>query len=122
MLSPDTALTYRNKALDALKKIRRENIEENKKPTPNPIYSRYIFEQYSRVNDTIYFGSYGSGATCISGLLKIQPHFKSIVEKGPKVSDYVKIKERRSRAWPRQASLNRLKRIPLYRWLRNLMA
>ena len=25
----------------------------------------YILENYARTNDTIYFGSYGSGATCI---------------------------------------------------------
>ncbi|TFG25804.1 MAG: hydroxymethylglutaryl-CoA synthase family protein, partial [Promethearchaeota archaeon] len=32
---------------------------------------QYIIENYALANDTIYFGSYGSGATCISGLLKV---------------------------------------------------
>ena len=49
----------------------------------------YIIENYARVNDTIYFGSYGSGATCISGLLKIKRKFKEIVDKGPKINDYI---------------------------------
>ncbi|TFF96550.1 MAG: hydroxymethylglutaryl-CoA synthase family protein [Promethearchaeota archaeon] len=57
----------------------------------------YILENYGRVNDTLYFGSYGSGATCISGLLKVRPRFETVVKKGPKVSDYIDInKERRT--------------------------
>ncbi len=56
----------------------------------------YILENYGRIKNTIYFGSYGSGATCISGLLKVRPNYKSIVEKGPKINDYIKMKERRS--------------------------
>ncbi len=56
----------------------------------------YILESYGRASETIYFGSYGSGATSLSGLLKIQPSFKSVVEKRPKITDYIKIKEKRS--------------------------
>jgi 3-hydroxy-3-methylglutaryl CoA synthase len=56
----------------------------------------YILENYSRVDDTIYFGSYGSGATCISGLLKVQPRYKSVVDKEPKINDFINHKERRS--------------------------
>jgi len=54
----------------------------------------YILENYARSHDTIYFGSYGSGATCISGLLKVNNRFKSIVEKGPKINDFIKNKTR----------------------------
>ena len=57
---------------------------------------QYIFENYAQVNDTIYFGSYGSGATCISGLLKVTPQFKSVIKYGPKINDYIKFKERTS--------------------------
>ena len=56
----------------------------------------YVFENYAHVNDVIYFGSYGSGATCISGLLKTQKRFKSIVNKGPKINDFIKQKVRKS--------------------------
>ncbi len=56
----------------------------------------YILENFADVGDDIYFGSYGSGATCISGLLKVQPRFKSIVEKGPKINDYIENKEKKS--------------------------
>jgi 3-hydroxy-3-methylglutaryl CoA synthase len=56
----------------------------------------YILENYANVNDTMYFGSYGSGATCLSGLLKVRPRFKSVIEKSPKIDDYIKIKIRKS--------------------------
>jgi 3-hydroxy-3-methylglutaryl CoA synthase len=56
----------------------------------------YILENYAHSNDTIYFGSYGSGATCISGLLKVKPQFKDVVRKAPKINDYIKFKERKS--------------------------
>ncbi len=56
----------------------------------------YILENYGRVNDTIYFGSYGSGATCISGLLKVKNTFKSIVDKSPQINDFIKNKELKS--------------------------
>lgn len=56
----------------------------------------YILETSARVDNTIYFGSYGSGATCISGLLKVQPRFIRVVKRKPQVVDYLKIKERKS--------------------------
>jgi 3-hydroxy-3-methylglutaryl CoA synthase len=56
----------------------------------------YILENYSRINDIIYFGSYGSGATCISGLLKVEKRFNNVVSKGPKVNDFINKKERKS--------------------------
>lgn len=56
----------------------------------------YILENYARVNDTIYFGSYGSGATCISGLLKVQNGFKKVVDTDPKINDFIQYKERKS--------------------------
>ncbi len=49
----------------------------------------YILENHATVNDTLYFGSYGSGATCISGLLKVKPEYKKIVKKGPTIKDYI---------------------------------
>ncbi len=56
----------------------------------------YLLENYSRANDTIYFGSYGSGATCISGLLKVKEGFKKVVDKSPKINDFIENKERKS--------------------------
>ncbi|MFX0004896.1 MAG: hydroxymethylglutaryl-CoA synthase family protein [Candidatus Hermodarchaeota archaeon] len=56
----------------------------------------YLLENQSRVNDTIYFGSYGSGATCISGLLKVQEEFNEIVQKGPQINDFINLKKRKS--------------------------
>ena len=56
----------------------------------------YLMENYANVNDTIYFGSYGSGATCISGLLKIQEEFKTVIENGPKINDFIDLKEKKS--------------------------
>ncbi len=56
----------------------------------------YILENHARVSDTIYFGSYGSGATCISGLLKVRRKFKSVVENGPKIVDFINYKQRKS--------------------------
>jgi len=49
----------------------------------------FILEQNAQENDTIYFGSYGSGATCISGLLKVKPEFKEVLDNGPKINDYI---------------------------------
>ncbi len=56
----------------------------------------YLLENHARVNDTIYFGSYGSGATCISGLLKVQDRFEEIVRKGPHIDDFISLKKRKS--------------------------
>jgi 3-hydroxy-3-methylglutaryl CoA synthase len=56
----------------------------------------YILENYAQTNDTIYFGSYGSGATCISGLLKVREGFKDVVDKTPKIDDFLENKERKT--------------------------
>ncbi len=56
----------------------------------------YILENTGRPNDTIYFGSYGSGATCISGLLKVRRPFKSVLDNGPKIVDYINNKQKKS--------------------------
>ncbi|MGV9171642.1 MAG: hydroxymethylglutaryl-CoA synthase family protein [Promethearchaeia archaeon] len=56
----------------------------------------YILENYGKPGNTIYFGSYGSGATCISGLLKIQRGYQKVVRKPPYINDFIKIKERKS--------------------------
>jgi hypothetical protein len=53
----------------------------------------FILEQHAQENDTIYFGSYGSGATCISGLLKVKPEFKEVLDNGPKINDYINDKK-----------------------------
>ncbi|MBD3185529.1 hypothetical protein GF325_01775 [Candidatus Bathyarchaeota archaeon] len=44
--------------------------------------------------DKIYFSSYGSGATAISGMLQMQKGFKKLVEQGPSVMDFIKRKAR----------------------------
>ncbi|MFX0043718.1 MAG: hydroxymethylglutaryl-CoA synthase family protein [Candidatus Hodarchaeota archaeon] len=56
----------------------------------------FLLENHTHVNDIIYFGSYGSGATCISGLLRVQDRFKEIVQKGPKINDYIHLKKKKS--------------------------
>lgn len=53
----------------------------------------YTIENFTKAGDTIYFGSYGSGATCISGLLQVQRQFEQIVEKGPNIADYIQHKK-----------------------------
>ncbi|QEE15389.1 hydroxymethylglutaryl-CoA synthase family protein [Promethearchaeum syntrophicum] len=49
----------------------------------------YLVENFAQVNDTIYFGSYGSGSTCISGLLKIQPNFKTVLSNPLNLKEYL---------------------------------
>ncbi|TKJ23815.1 MAG: hypothetical protein CEE43_01240 [Promethearchaeota archaeon Loki_b32] len=56
----------------------------------------FLLENHTHVNDTIYFGSYGSGAICISGLLKVQNRFKEIVQKGPYINDFIHLKKKKS--------------------------
>ena len=53
----------------------------------------FIAEEYARANDVAYFGSYGSGATCISGLLKFKNGFDKIVGKSPHINDFIQNKE-----------------------------
>jgi len=56
----------------------------------------YLIENHAHVNDIIYFGSYGSGATCISGLLKIQEHFEETVKSRPNINDFIHLKKKKS--------------------------
>jgi 3-hydroxy-3-methylglutaryl CoA synthase len=49
----------------------------------------YMLESVVDANDLIYFGSYGSGATCISGMLKVMTGFKEIVQQTPKVDSFI---------------------------------
>ncbi len=56
----------------------------------------FLIENHAHVNDTIYFGSYGSGAICISGLLKVQNRFKEIVQNGPYINDFIHLKKKKS--------------------------
>ncbi|MFX0036254.1 MAG: hydroxymethylglutaryl-CoA synthase family protein [Candidatus Hermodarchaeota archaeon] len=56
----------------------------------------FLMENHTNVYDIIYFGSYGSGATCISGLLKVQERFKEIVQNGPSINDFIHLKKKKS--------------------------
>ncbi|MHA1775755.1 MAG: hydroxymethylglutaryl-CoA synthase family protein [Promethearchaeota archaeon] len=56
----------------------------------------YLFEKSARPNDIFYFGSYGSGATCISGLIKIQPQIFQVVNIGPKIDHFLHNKKKYS--------------------------
>jgi len=56
----------------------------------------FLLENHAHINDTIYFGSYGSGATCISGLLKVEESFKEVIQHGPKIDDFIHLKEKKS--------------------------
>ena len=53
----------------------------------------YILENFAKRDHTIYFGSYGSGASCISGLLKVQDRFKTVINKGPNMDYFIKNKK-----------------------------
>jgi 3-hydroxy-3-methylglutaryl CoA synthase len=50
----------------------------------------HLMETRVKENDTIYFTSYGSGATAISGMFKMVPGFKGQLAMGPTVLDYIK--------------------------------
>ncbi|MBD3212252.1 MAG: hypothetical protein GF311_06550 [Candidatus Lokiarchaeota archaeon] len=56
----------------------------------------YMLESVVASDNLIYFGSYGSGATCISGMLKVIPGFEKIVERGPTVNNFFQYKKRRT--------------------------
>ncbi|TXT67422.1 MAG: putative hydroxymethylglutaryl-CoA synthase [Promethearchaeota archaeon] len=56
----------------------------------------YLLENYAHAGDKIYFGSYGSGATCISGLLKVLKPFKTIINRSPHIADFFKEKEKKT--------------------------
>jgi len=54
----------------------------------------YLMENYLHGNDILYFGSYGSGATCISGLLKMRPNFKKALNGDLKITNFMNNKQR----------------------------
>lgn len=56
----------------------------------------YVLENFARPHNTIYWGSYGSGATCISGLLKVKEGLRKITSKGPKINDFIDSKVRKT--------------------------
>jgi len=56
----------------------------------------FLLENHAHINDIMYFGSYGSGAICISGLLKVQKRFSEIVQKGPSINDFIHLKSKKS--------------------------
>jgi 3-hydroxy-3-methylglutaryl CoA synthase len=56
----------------------------------------YLIVNHAHANDIIYFGSYGSGATCISGLLKMQEGFQETIKRKPYINDFIHLKKKRS--------------------------
>ena len=52
----------------------------------------YILENMAKANDTIYFGSYGSGATALAGLIKIQPDFHRVLSNSLNIQNFMKNK------------------------------
>ncbi|MHA1680895.1 MAG: hydroxymethylglutaryl-CoA synthase family protein [Promethearchaeota archaeon] len=52
----------------------------------------HLIETRVQENNEIYFNSYGSGATAISGIFKMQPGFKKYVTRGNTVMDFIKRK------------------------------
>ncbi len=56
----------------------------------------YLLESVVDKDDLIYFGSYGSGATCISGMLKVMPEVSEFRKKYPTVNNFIQNKERKS--------------------------
>ncbi len=57
---------------------------------------QFILENYVEENDTIYFGSYGSGATAIAGLLKVCEGFQEVIDRSPTIDDFIQYKYRKS--------------------------
>lgn len=56
----------------------------------------YILETSAQPNDILYFGSYGSGATCITGLIKTQREINEYQQLSPSISNYLTQKVQRS--------------------------
>ncbi len=53
----------------------------------------WVLENYAREGDLLYFGSYGSGATAISGLLQVQPGFRALIDRSPIILDSIRTRE-----------------------------
>lgn len=56
----------------------------------------FVLETSGRAGQTIMYGSYGSGATCITGLIKIQPKFERMVKRPLGILDYLPYKQEQS--------------------------
>src|SRR5271157_154730 len=52
-----------------------------------------VLERSAHEQNILYFGSYGSGATAIAGLLKVQPGFREIIEAAPSLQDFIEEKK-----------------------------
>jgi hypothetical protein len=48
-----------------------------------------VLERSAHEQNILYFGSYGSGATAIAGLLKVQPGFREWIESSPLLQDFL---------------------------------
>ncbi len=70
---------------------------------------QYLLESSLKPNDFIYFGSYGSGATCISGLIRINEKFTEVIQQSPTVRDIMKQKIKKSILEFEKIKLNLLK-------------
>lgn len=56
----------------------------------------YILEISAHPGDILYFGSYGSGATCISGLIQVKEEMVNVVDNGPTIDHFFSNKIKRS--------------------------
>jgi len=70
---------------------------------------QYLLETSIKANDFIYFGSYGSGATCISGLIKINERFAEVIQNPPTVRDMMSNKIKKTIGEYEKIKLNILK-------------
>ncbi len=48
----------------------------------------YILENSAQPGDILYFGSYGSGATCISGLIEVKDQISTVMDEGPRLEHF----------------------------------
>ncbi len=56
----------------------------------------YTLENYAEPFETIYFGSYGSGAVALSGILKVQPEFQTVLNNSLRMESFLHDKEQKS--------------------------
>jgi 3-hydroxy-3-methylglutaryl CoA synthase len=75
---------------------------------------QYLLETSLKPNDYIYFGSYGSGATCISGLIKINEKYTEVINNPPSVRDIMEDKVKKTIGEYEEIKLNILH--PLIVW------
>ncbi|MBN2156276.1 MAG: hydroxymethylglutaryl-CoA synthase family protein [Candidatus Lokiarchaeota archaeon] len=70
---------------------------------------QYLLETALKPNDYVYFGSYGSGATCISGLIKINERYSEVIRNPPTVRDIMTNKVKKSIPEYEEIKYNQLK-------------